>query len=159
MSEQSEEKPHAPDNSMDTAAALGAPYTLYWDEFPYFLSPLVDGIKAKYTAWLKSQAVKDLYESGASEIDRGTIFSMMVTRGFDWGSKFSLASLQDVPGMARMVALLIEEAGGTLLPNEAQALIEATEEQFSALLKMIVRDATPKSRADFLKKAKPPAKA
>ena len=135
---------------MDIAQALGSPLTIDWDGHPYKFSPLVDGIKADYVAWLKSCALADAAQ--ADNEGRVLVWTLVTTKQYDWYGTMCQASLKGVPGMISLATLMLSAAGQAVDYDEVDALIHAKEDEFTLLVKLATEEAHPKSRATFLAK-------
>jgi hypothetical protein len=161
---------------LDTATALGSPYSVWWDGYEYKFGALNEGVKADYTAWLKSYAIRCLYDLKPQLVDdagkpdalkwktaHDRVWDMLTAMQYEWGGSVSASSLQGVPGLVKVAELLMKEAGVTPLPPlwEIEAFVQAKSEEFSAMLELLMEDSAPKSRAAVLAKHKvktpPPA--
>ena len=116
-----------------------------WDRFTYYFGELDEGVKADYTAWLKSRALMEpLQMRNSLRRPDGSLDEMefryakervqdnITSLQYDWGGPLSAKSLASQPGMVKLLHLLsqggIEEGTPQSQPvcmEEIEALVFA----------------------------------
>lgn len=163
----------------DQAQAFDASWTIKWDGHEYQFGQLTEGVKADYTAWIKSRALAEPYEMRAdlrradNTLDeiafqeaKARVQNNITSMQYDWGGPLSVASLATMGGQIKLLHLLhlasgdkqeasIEEIEALLFAKNQEtndAGVVAEEGEVASLLKQIMADSVPKSRAAALAK-------
>ena len=118
----------------------------------YLSNRVTNKIKADFQSWLAGNGRRDAYQAiseGPEALERSLddLFAASGAGMFNWGGKASRRALRDIPGIAKMIALLAEAAGKTPISEaEVIELVTSKDSGMAILFGKAVReitDATP----------------